>query len=69
MDPDAENIGPRDIGPRDDRKERKYQTRVDATCTDALDTIACAAPDVAILVTPQTIAVSPFDFVEDVAAR
>jgi hypothetical protein len=40
-----------------------------ATCTDAVDTIACAAPDVAILVNPQTIAVSRFDFVEDVAAR
>jgi hypothetical protein len=39
------------------------------TCTDAVDTIACAAPDVAILVNPQTIAVSRFDFVEDVAAR
>ena len=39
-----------------------------AICTDAVDTIGRAAPDVAILVNPHTIAVSQFDFVEDVAA-
>jgi hypothetical protein len=39
-----------------------------ATCTDAVDTIGRAAPDVAMLINPHTIAVSWFDFVENVAA-
>jgi hypothetical protein len=34
-----------------------------ATCTDAVDTIGRAAPDVAMLVKPHTVAVSWFDLV------
>ena len=40
-----------------------------AICTDAVDTISRAAPDVAILVDPHAITISRFDLVEDVATR
>ena len=46
----------------------EYSPEQLAICTDAVDTVGRAAPDVAILVNPHAIAVSRFYLVENVAA-